>query len=70
VKLTDQVARHEIAGHEFAGHKNARHEIAGHEIARQKIEDALFRGYILNMQHYDALCIKDCLLKKRQHSAA
>jgi len=34
------------------------------------IEDALFRGYILNMQHYDALCIKDCLLKKRQHSAA
>jgi len=29
----------------------------------KKIEDALFRGYILNMQHYDALCIKDCLLK-------
>jgi len=33
MKLTDQVAGHEIAGHEFAGHKNARYEIAGRENA-------------------------------------
>jgi len=31
MKLTDQVAGHEIARHEFAGHKNARYEIAGRE---------------------------------------
>ena len=27
------------------------------------IEDAFFCGYILNMQHYDALCIKTVYLK-------
>ena len=64
MKLTDQVAWHEIAGHkiaghEFPGHKNARHELAGHENAGTKefIENAVFRCYFVDTRHYDALCV-------------
>ena len=51
VKLTDQMTRHEIAGQEFAGH----------EIAGQKNRKCSFRCYFINTQHYDALCVNDCL---------
>jgi len=56
MKLQDKNLQDKNASHEIAGHENA-----GHEIAGQKIENAVFVVIFLNTQHYDALCVNDCL---------
>ena len=61
MKMTDQIAGHEITGHEiarheFAGHKNARHEIARYENARLKIAGQKYKKYEQRLHYYAVFC--------------
>jgi len=56
VKLTDQITRHETAWHKIAGLKNRK--------------CSFVVVIFFNTLRYDALCVNECLLKKRQYNVA